>query len=88
MVAMNGHMKEVRVDLLEDEVNDLAQHMMQEDYEVVFGHHDLQHGNILKNASNDIIFVDFELSSMMSVIVDTVARSPSAPTSPTISASG
>ena len=88
MVAMNGHMKEVRVDLLKDEVDDFVRRITAEDYEVVFGHHDLQHGNILKNENDEIIFVDFELSSTMSVIVDTVARFPLAPTSPTISASG
>ena len=85
---MNGHMKDVRIDLLDDEINDLAQRMMIEDYEVVFGHHDLQHGNILKNAKNDIIFVDFESAFVMTLIVDTAAKSPSAPTSPTTSASG
>ena len=85
---MNGHMKDVRVDLLKDEVDDFVRRVTAEDYEVVFGHHDLQHGNILKNADGEIIFVDFESSSIIHVIVGTAARSPSAPTSPTTSASG
>ena len=85
---MNGHMKEVRVDLLKDEVDDFVRRIIVDDYEVVFGHHDLQHGNILKNENNDIIFVDFESAFMMTLIVDTAAKSPSAPTSPTTSASG
>lgn len=32
----------------------------EEAFEVVLGHHDLQHGNILRNADGDMIFVDFE----------------------------
>ena len=85
---MNGHMKEVRVDLLKDEVDDFVRRITAEDYEVVFGHHDLQHGNILKNENNDIIFVDFESVWIVVVIVDTATRFLSAPTSPTTSASG
>ena len=85
---MNGHMKEVRVDLLKDEVDDFVRRITAEDYEVVFGHHDLQHGNILENEKGDIIFVDFELLLFVMFIVDTAARSLSAPTSPTTSASG
>lgn len=85
---MNGHMKEVHVDLLQDEVDDFVRRITAEDYEVVFGHHDLQHGNILKNVDGEIIFVDFESAFMMTLIVDTAAKSPSAPTSPTTSASG
>ena len=34
----------------------------EEEFEVVLGHHDLQHGNILRNADGDMIFVDFELA--------------------------
>ena len=39
---MNGHMKEVRVDLLKDEVDDFVRRIIVDDYEVVFGHHDLR----------------------------------------------
>ena len=85
---MNGHMKEVRVDLLKDEVDDFVRRITAEDYEVVFGHHDLQHGNILKNEKGEIIFVDFESVWIVVVIVDTAARFLSAPTSPTTAASG
>lgn len=85
---MNGHMKEVRVDLLKDEVDDFVRRIIVDDYEVVFGHHDLQHGNILKNENDDIIFVDYESVRIVVVIVDTAARFLSAPTSPTTSASG
>ena len=49
----------------------------------LLGHHDLQHGNILKNENNDIIFVDYESVRIVVVIVDTAARFLSAPTSPT-----
>ena len=85
---MNGHMKDVRVDLLKDEVDDFVRRITAEDYEVVFGHHDLQHGNILKNANGEIIFVDFESMCLPPSNVGTAARSPSARTSPTTSASG
>ena len=85
---MNGHMKEVRVDLLKDEVDDFVRRITAEDYEVVFGHHDLQHGNILKNENNDIIFVDFESVWIVVVNVDTAERFLSAPTSPTTSERG
>lgn len=53
-------MKTVRVDLLKDELDDFASRIFADDYEVVFGHHDLQHGNILMNKDGEIIFVDFE----------------------------
>ena len=53
-------MKGVRVDLLKDEVDDFVSRITAEDYEVVFGHHDLQHGNILMNADREIMFVDYE----------------------------
>lgn len=53
-------MKTVRVDLLKDELDDFASRILADDYEVVFGHHDLQHGNILMNKDGEIIFVDFE----------------------------
>ena len=85
---MNGHMKEVRVDLLKDEVDDFVRRIIVDDYEVVFGHHDLQHGNILKNENDDIIFVDYESVRIVVVIVDTAARFLSPPTSPTTSVSG
>ena len=55
---------------------------------MVFGHHDLQHGNILKNENDDIIFVDYESVRIVVVIVDTAARFLSPPTSPTTSVSG
>ena len=53
-------MKTVRLDLLKEEIDDLVKRFLAEDYEVVFGHHDLQHGNILQNADGTIMFVDFE----------------------------
>ena len=76
------------MDLRKGEVDDYDRRIIVDDYEVVFGHHDLQHGNILKNENNDIIFVDFESVWIVVVIVDTAARFLSAPTSPTTSASG
>ena len=76
------------MDLLKDEVDDFVRRIIVDDYEVVFGHHDLQHGNILKNENDDIIFVDYESVRIVVVIVDTAARFLSAPTSPTTSASG
>lgn len=60
IVAMNDTMKTVRVDLLKAEVDDLVSRILVDDFDVVFGHHDLQHGNILMNKDGDIIFVDFE----------------------------
>lgn len=57
---MNDTMKTVRVDLLKEEVDDLVSRILVDDYDVVFGHHDLQHGNILMNKDGEIIFVDFE----------------------------
>lgn len=57
---MDDKMKTVRVDLLKDELDDFASRILADDYEVVFGHHDLQHGNILMNKDGEIIFVDFE----------------------------
>ena len=60
IVAMNDTMKTVRVDLLEAEVDDLVSRILVDDFDVVFGHHDLQHGNILMNKDGEIIFVDFE----------------------------
>lgn len=59
-VAMNDTMKTVRVDLLKAEVDDLVSRILVDDFDVVFGHHDLQHGNILMNKDGEIIFVDFE----------------------------
>ena len=59
-VAMNDTMKTVRVDLLKAEVDDLVSRIPVDDFDVVFGHHDLQHGNILMNKDGEIIFVDFE----------------------------
>ena len=53
-------MKTIRLDLLKDELDDLVSRILAEDYEVVFGHHDLQHGNVLQNAEGTIMFVDFE----------------------------
>lgn len=76
------------MDLLKDEVDDFVRRIIVDDYEVVFGHHDLQHGNILKNENDDIIFVDYESVRIVVVIVDTAARFLSPPTSPTTSASG
>lgn len=60
IVAMNDTMKTVRVDLLKAEVDDLVSRILVDDFDVVFGHHDLQHGNILMNKDGEIIFVDFE----------------------------
>lgn len=60
IVAMNDTMKTVRVDLLKAEVDDLVSRILADDFDVVFGHHDLQHGNILMNKDGEIIFVDFE----------------------------
>ena len=57
---MNDTMKTVRVDLLKEEVDDLVSRILVDDFDVVFGHHDLQHGNILMNKDGEIIFVDFE----------------------------
>ena len=59
-VAMNDTMKTVRVDLLKAEVDDLVSRILVDDFDVVFGHHDLRHGNILMNKDGEIIFVDFE----------------------------
>ena len=59
-VAMNDTMKTVRVDLLKAEVDDLVSRILVDDFDVVFGHHDLQHGNILMNKDGEIIFVDCE----------------------------
>ena len=59
-VAMNDTMKTVRVDLLKAEVDDLVSRILVDDFDVVFGHHDLQHGNILMNKDGEIILVDFE----------------------------
>ena len=53
-------MKTVRLDLLKEEIDDLVSRFLAEDYEVVFGHHDLQHGNVLQNSDGTIMFVDFE----------------------------
>lgn len=52
--------KSVRFDLIKDEIDNLVSLINSEDYEVVFGHHDLQHGNILMNSEGKIMFVDFE----------------------------
>ena len=53
-------MKTIRLDLLKEEIDDLVSRFLAEDYEVVFGHHDLQHGNVLQNKEGTIMFVDFE----------------------------
>ena len=60
----------MRLDLIKPEIDDLKARFMAEDYEVVFGHHDLQHGNILMNKDGDIMFVDFEYAGQISVGVD------------------
>lgn len=52
----------MRLDLILPEIESLKSLITSEDYEVVFGHHDLQHGNILMNKEGDIMFVDFEYS--------------------------
>ncbi|KAK8803363.1 hypothetical protein WA158_001057 [Blastocystis sp. Blastoise] len=41
-----------------------------DDYELVFAHLDLQHGNILQNENEDIMFVDFEYSGASSSAED------------------
>ena len=60
----------MRLDLILPEIESLKSLITSEDYEVVFGHHDLQHGNILMNKEGDIMFVDFEYSGPISVGVD------------------
>lgn len=60
----------MRLDLIKPEIDDLKARFMAEDYEVVFGHHDLQHGNVLMNKDGDIMFVDFEYAGQISVGVD------------------
>lgn len=61
----------------------------EEEFEVVLGHHDLQHGNILRNADGDMIFVDFELAFFFYVsTADTPGESPWLRISRTTSASG
>ena len=59
-VEDHGNMKTIRLDLLKEEIDDLVSRFLAEDYEVVFGHHDLQHGNVLQNKEGTIMFVDFE----------------------------
>lgn len=60
----------MRLDLILPEIDSLKSLITAEDYEVVFGHHDLQHCNILMNENKDIMFVDFEYSGPISVGVD------------------
>lgn len=54
--------KNVRIDLIPQEIDSMFALADEEEFEVVLGHHDLQHGNILRNAEGDMIFVDFEYS--------------------------
>ena len=61
-------MKGVRLDLLKEEVDDLVNRFLAEEYEIVFGHHDLQHGNILKNDEGTLMFVDFEYVIFQSLL--------------------
>ena len=57
---MKDEFKTVRFDLLKEEIDNLVSLITAEEYEVVFGHHDLQHCNILTNEEGKIMFVDFE----------------------------
>lgn len=50
----------MRFDLLKQEIDDLVSRINEDDYELVFGHHDLQHCNILRNSEGNLMFVDFE----------------------------
>ena len=59
-VGKRDNLQKVRLDLLTEETEEVIRLVDADDYEVVFGHHDLQHGNILTNSTGDLMFVDFE----------------------------
>lgn len=56
----------MRIDLIQDEIDSMFELLDAEDYEMVLGHFDLQHGNILVNEEGRMIFVDFEYSLVRS----------------------
>lgn len=64
IVGTGDRFKNVRIDLIPQEIDSMFALADEEEFEVVLGHHDLQHGNILRNADGDMIFVDFESLSL------------------------
>ena len=56
-VAMNDTMKTVRVDLLKAEVDDLVSRILVDDFDVVFGHHDLQQGDVEKTEIDGLLIL-------------------------------
>lgn len=60
LLGTGDRFKNVRIDLIPQEIDNMFALADEEAFEVVLGHHDLQHGNILRNADGDMIFVDFE----------------------------
>lgn len=67
IVGTGDRFKNVRIDLIPQEIDSMFALADEEEFEVVLGHHDLQHGNILRNADGDMIFVDFESLSLASL---------------------
>ena len=67
IVGTGDRFKNVRIDLIPQEIDSMFALADEEEFEVVLGHHDLQHGNILRNADGDMIFVDFESLSLPSL---------------------
>lgn len=67
LVGTGDRFKNVRIDLIPQEIDSMFALADEEEFEVVLGHHDLQHGNILRNADGDMIFVDFESLSLPSL---------------------
>ena len=80
--------KIVNFDLLKPEIDSLVSLIQSEEFEVLFGHHDLQHGNILMNSEGKLMFVDFECVSHALFYVGTQARLPSVRISAITSVSG
>lgn len=65
LAGTGDRFKNVRFDLIPQEIDSMFALAEEEEFEVVLGHHDLQHGNILHNAEGDMIFVDFESFSRL-----------------------
>lgn len=73
LIGKREEFKDVRFDLIKPEIDNLISLINGEEYEVVFGHHDLQHGNILMNNEGKIMFVDFEYMFLQVFTIDMLA---------------